>query len=555
MGLFDENTVKTLNRSEFLALFADGDMNRDRAAQAYELAQSIDEIVSAQRLVSLLSTTDSTEAIVKAARLRLQGTDGLRGVMSPREVDYREGLSAFLRSKELTPALLQLLVKSFLLENGGQKVYLGEDGRDDEEKAFVTACYSALEEETRASLFLGTVPSAVVAYASLEGAGVMVTASHNPATDNGIKFFVGGRKLTKTEEYALTARAFELAQREEVSPKAPLPSPNQAMLIRYSTILTNEVSLNELKSRSLIIDCANGAGKELLDHISVHAEVICTEGVINDRCGAALYDSAREIPRSGPYPSALAQMLALRVDEFGGTHFGIALDGDADRAIVLVAEEDSSSIRILGGDEIAALLLPHLAKRFASRKMVTYTIESNPRVIQGIEAAHPHVTFLERSVGDRNLAFGVEDELILGFEESGHVLWPVDTDLGVLFSGSGLATGLLAVANYQKELIRTLVDSERVVVTVFTEASKRWYHNSSLFEETRTLIEAAVNTKREIFAEDEDLLLYRLGDGEVVYARASGTEPKLQIVFPAKESLRLERVVQYIGLLSDSFLS
>jgi len=256
-------------------------------------------------------------------------------------------------------------------------------------------------------------------------AGVVISASHNPADDNGIKVLgPGGEKIDDEVERQLEN------QLKIVEPTLTdgLPALDDGLIDSYlTTLMASHREPRPLGGLHLVLDCANGAASEIgpifFDRLGARVTVICAspDGAnINHECGATS-------------PQALVDRVLAE-----GADAGIALDGDADRA-VLVDERG----RLLDGDDILLAWARHLKRgnRLPGDRVVA-TVMSNFGLERSLSAGG--MTMKRCPVGDRAvwIAMGEED-IALGGEQSGHIICSHYS-----VSGDGLLTGshLLAIA-------------------------------------------------------------------------------------------------------------
>ena len=256
-------------------------------------------------------------------------------------------------------------------------------------------------------------------------AGVVISASHNPADDNGIKVLgPGGEKIDDEIERQLE-RQLKLV---EPTPKAGLPELDSSLIDGYlTTLLASHSKPRPLDGLHLVLDCANGAASDIgpvfFDRLGARVTVICAspDGVnINRECGAT---SPQRL---------VARVLAEGADA------GIALDGDADRA-VLVDERG----RLLDGDDILLAWARHLknSDRLPGDRVVA-TVMSNFGLERSLRS--DGMTMKRCPVGDRAVWIAMGEEgIALGGEQSGHIICSHYS-----VSGDGLLTGshLLAIA-------------------------------------------------------------------------------------------------------------
>jgi phosphoglucosamine mutase len=261
-------------------------------------------------------------------------------------------------------------------------------------------------------------------------AGVVISASHNPWTDNGIKVFSGdGFKLTDARELAIEKEIFALLQNPSASEDTALkiagPSvPGEAGL-RHAYIKSLAASVSsDLSKFSVLVDCANGAATaeapELFRSLGIQATFIhiSPDGRnINEGCGAL-------------HPDTLGKMVA---DSKGKFDLGVTFDGDADRALFCYAAG-----RVVNGDGV---LLAAASDLQAQGKLKNDTVVSTTMSNMGLEIAlkKSGIRMLRANVGDK---YVLEEMLktgaTLGGEQSGHIIFRD----GDSTTGDGLLTAL-----------------------------------------------------------------------------------------------------------------
>jgi phosphoglucosamine mutase len=258
--------------------------------------------------------------------------------------------------------------------------------------------------------------------------GVVVSASHNPAVDNGIKLFgPGGSKLPEELDRRIEARLEELASDPAVAEDGTgtaEPLSEAAEIYERRLLAASGLQPGELRGLRLAVDCAHGAAYRLTPAILRRlGATLRTLGVepdgtnINDRCGSQ-------------HPEALAEA----VRHFG-CQAGIALDGDADRVIFV----DERSVRC-DGDQLMALLATEWQRRGTLRGgAVVATVMSNfslERYLEGLGLSLVRAPVGDKFVYSELLARGAN----LGGEQSGHLLFPDHSP-----SGDGLLTALMVL--------------------------------------------------------------------------------------------------------------
>jgi phosphoglucosamine mutase len=431
---------------------------------------------------------------------RLFGTDGVRGRAN-------EQLTAEL-ALDLAVAAASVLAESGAFDSRRARALVGRDPRASGEfleAAVVAGLASAGVDVAR----LGILPTPGVAFltgATSADLGVMISASHNPMPDNGIKFFArGGAKLDDDLENAIEARM--AAAGTDGSRPRPTgadvgrigddPALVEHYIAHLVSTLGGPVSLEGIR---VVVDCANGAAyvaapaafeAQGAEVIRIHAT---PDGInINDNCGSTHMDSLR------------AAVLEH------GADIGIALDGDADRCLAV-----DTTGTIVDGDQILAILA--LALRDAGRlknDTVVATVMSNLGFVQ---AMRDHgIAVQQTRVGDRYvLECMLEGGFSLGGEQSGHVIMMEHAT-----TGDGVLTGLHlmnTMANTGRslaELAAVMTRLPQVLVNVPDVDKARADSDPEL---TRAVAEA---TKL-------------LGDSGRVLLRPSGTESLVRVMVEAK---------------------
>ena len=365
-------------------------------------------------------------------------------------------------------------------------------------------------------LLLGPVPTPAIGLLTTSmraDVGVMISASHNPHHDNGIKFFgPDGFKLSdeaEAEIEAMTLDGVEPAQADTIGRAKRIDDGRFRYMERVKSTLPTGLRLDGLK---VVIDCANGAAYRAAPDVlwELGAEVIPV-GVspngtnINDRCGSTHTETAAE--------AVVAH----------GAHVGISLDGDADRVMIL-----DEAGRVADGDQIMALLAARWADegRLAGGALVA-TVMSNlglERFLQGRGLR------LERTaVGDRYVVERMrEGGFNLGGEQSGHI---VMTDYAT--TGDGLVAGLQFLA----EMVRTgrpASDLTRSFATV-----PQMLKNVRFSAGARPLEVASV---QEVIRASEQRIA---GLGRILI-RKSGTEALIRVMAECEDEALLAAVVDEI---------
>jgi phosphoglucosamine mutase len=435
---------------------------------------------------------------------KLFGTDGVRGVANT----------------ELTPEL------AFRLGRAGASLFTEQDkqptlviGRDTRisgemlEAALIAGICSAGGNV----ITVGVVPTPAVAYLTrtLEAdAGIVISASHNPAADNGIKFFCG-------DGYKLPDAIEERLERLVLSVNDEIPRPTGSgvgtvmrkpealdMYIDYVTTTTQQ----DFRKLKIVIDCAHGAAYEVAPRAfrRLGANVIVLNAKpngtnINVECGST-------------HPEALRRAVVEH-----GAHVGIAHDGDADR---LIAVDEKGNI--VDGDFILAICGMHMMKKgILKDDTLVATVMSNLGLHLAFKNAGGKI--ITTQVGDRYVLEAMrEHKLSLGGEQSGHIIF-----LDHNTTGDGIITAIQLVSAVKEtgkslsELAGVMTRLPQVLVNVRVKDKTGWDQNPAI---------KAVITEVET----------QLGDNGRVLVRPSGTEPLIRVMAEGPDEKELKSLVEKI---------
>ncbi len=356
----------------------------------------------------------------------------------------------------------------------------------------------------------GVLPTPAVSHLVRTGhwiAGVVISASHNPAPDNGIKVLAAnGEKIPDSMEDRLEARMVTVEPLEG----PPLPEPSDALAGRYLELLhASHGCVCPLDGMHVVVDCAHGAASALaapfLTDLGARVTIVNArpDGAnINEGCGATV-------------PEHVAEVVVRKK-----AHAGLALDGDADRA-VLVDETGA----VLDGDDILLAWGRHLAgsDRLPGRAVVA-TVMSNFGLERALEG--DGIRVIRCAVGDRSVWEAMRASgAALGGEQSGHIIC---AHHGV--TGDGLLTGthLLAVAAASGRPLSELSDLVRmpqVLLNVPVRAKPP-------FEERPAIHAWAEATRKRLEGRGRLLLRY------------SGTEPKARVMVEGDDPAEIEALAR-----------
>ncbi|HEV2280705.1 MAG TPA: phosphoglucosamine mutase [Acidobacteriaceae bacterium] len=442
---------------------------------------------------------------------KLFGTDGIRAIAGEPPLDpttiYATGL-----------ALAHSLKKSA----AQPRIILGRDTR--ESSSWIAATLAAGLREAGAQVeSAGVITTPAVAFLARSlgfEAGVVISASHNPWQDNGIKLFGGdGYKLPDAVELAIEDQILHHAAQIEPPDPAALPpvDDNADLASRYTQFLIDSVPGLSLAGIHIVADCANGAAAAIAPELfhrlnpSPAAQIELLNVVpdgrnINLQCGAL-------------HPEHVAGETAER-----HAQIGLTFDGDADRCLLAGPRGN-----VINGDAILLAAARDLkARNMLTGNLVVATTMSN----MGLEAAlkRSGIAMLRAPVGDRYVLEQMQaNDAALGGEQSGHILFP-----HLATTGDGLLTALVILDLIARsgqtidELTADLKVYPQVIVNVRVREKKPLASIPS--------IAAAIRA-----AEDE------LKDTGRVVVRYSGTEPLARVMIEAESEAAMKHHAEAIA--------
>jgi len=435
------------------------------------------------------------------------GTDGVRG-------------RAFV---DLKPEWVAHLASSSAKILQSDTVVIGTDGRDSG-PAFVTALTEGFQSQGLSVWYMGTVPTPAIAYSAATNriAGAMVSASHNPSSDNGIKLLsAGGKKLSdedqKQIEMTLESEDFHDLPRLESDME-----PTHAHLARdWVSSLLESIDGRTLEGISIVIDCANGAVSSYAADAfrSLGAQVRSIHDSpdgsnINEGCGSTNVESLQQAVKDS------------------NADLGLAFDGDADRVLAI-----DRSGRVVDGDFMIAIFAEDMKERNrlnADTAVVTVMTNMGFHIAMKSKGIRVHQT----PVGDRQvLAALQENNWSLGGEQSGHVIF---SDIAT--TGDGLLTGiqLLDIIKRSGKDLEELAD---LAMVRYPQVLKQVdLPNSSATIEGSLLAEIE-KVERE------------LGEEGRVLVRRSGTEPILRIMVESATHEKAETTANRLVIAAESYFS
>jgi phosphoglucosamine mutase len=423
------------------------------------------------------------------------GTDGIRGVANA----------------ELTPEIVMALGRAAARVLPAESFLVGRDTRRSGPLLQAALC-SGMASEGANVVDLGVLPTPGVAWLSERRTvpAAMVSASHNPFSDNGVKLFAaGGLKLPDSVETSIEDELVRILEGHGRGPRAPVGhavgglSSDPDGVEQYADHLVATVPSGALDGLSIVVDCANGAGSAVaagvLERLGAKVLVIAGDpdgSNINDACGST-------------HPEMLAETVVReRAD------LGLALDGDADR---LVAVDHEGHVRT--GDELLVIFAADLADRGQlAGNTVAVTVMSNLGLHRAM--AERNILVRQTPVGDRYVLEALDsDGLSLGGEQSGHLVFR-----RLATTGDGTLTGILLadlVNRSGRSLAQLATDSMTHVPQLLVSV---------------TAADPVGTVEHELVRDELAAVVLELGEEGRVLVRASGTEPVVRVMVEATDA-------------------
>jgi len=434
--------------------------------------------------------------------VELFGTDGVRG-KAGKKVSAMDAMRLAMATG--------IYFKQFAKTN---KILVGKDTRRSG-YMIENAIVSGLTAVGFDVIQIGPMPTPAIAFLTENmrcDAGIMISASHNPYYDNGIKFFDGhGNKLNRDKEVEIEAifkddNAIEKAQATDksIGKSKRIDDVIGRYIVHIKNSFSKEISL---AGKRVVIDCANGAGyivgPTILQELGADVVVIGDKPNgfnINEGCGAM-------------HPEALAKVvLESRAD------VGIALDGDADR-LVMVDEKGE----VIDGDKLMAVLAVHLKNQGTLKgDGMVATVMSNQGLDEYLGEQDLHL--YRAAVGDKNVVELMQHNGInFGGEQSGHIIF---SDYAK--TGDGISSALQALAY--------LVSTGKKASEVFNPYESY----------PQMLVNLLVDEKRDFATiEGLDTLKKKVEDAGMRHLfRYSGTENKIRLLLEGKDEEILETMME-----------
>jgi phosphoglucosamine mutase len=400
-------------------------------------------------------------------------------------------------------------------ESGRGRILIGKDTRISG-YMFESALEAGLSSAGIDVMLLGPMPTPAIAYLTRTfnaQAGIVISASHNPYFDNGIKFFSGqGKKLDDAVEHAIETKLSEEMVMVESSRIGKVSRINDAAGRYIEFCKSCFSSTHNLRNRKIVVDCAHGATYHVAPSVfrELGAEVIeigvQPDGLnINEKIGST-------------HPETLQAKVLQE-----GADFGVGLDGDGDRLIMVDHRGE-----IVDGDELLFIIADYLHQKDLLKGGVVGTLMSN----FGLEQAFKQrdIPFVRAKVGDRYVLAELEERgWHIGGESSGHILC-----LNLTSTGDGIVAALQVVA--------AMVELDESLHMLKQKMAK--YPQRMINVKALASVASDANVMKAVAGTEA-----ALGGRGRVLLRPSGTEPVVRVMVEGEDLAQVEHLVDKLAAI------
>ena len=530
---------------------------------------------------------------------RLFGTDGIRGKVDTSVIDEEQAIENLHSNREISPSLFRLIGEVLgriydLFPGQGSEVVIGWDQRPNN-KLLAEYLTLGLQISGMKVTHIGICATPTLHYATLDQSariGCMITASHNPVSESGLKIFdSNGYKTHPDIEDQISELAEHLAKEEreiDLVEHQILTTPNKD-LSKSDWAKNHHVSIlnerfeqfknlfgdlpenhNSRFATPLLLDSSKGfAGEWLAGWINENTEIECIEiskqaEEMNHNCGAGEISPTQSWTFEQASQENHILIKQLKAAE-PGTIVAAALDGDGDRCLIIRAT--STGFKVVDGDEIADLVV-NAGTLFGNEWVLAASIESDLSLLSNLVRFPCKVVPIETAVGDRWLSFALQKHLkdsldkkttcprVIGVEDSGHIVLPSNhpmSEVSWTLVGDGAATlvaFLLASTNHEPK--NSMIRGWKKRISAQEVNRDLWDGRNSLSDEVENIAKQRLsalgdlkNWTRSRLNGEPNLMLIQanLDSGELSLGiRNSGTQAKISV------SLRLSSEIEIKGM-------
>jgi len=532
---------------------------------------------------------------------RLFGTDGIRGKIVDANPDEKAAIMQLHDDRSVCPTLMRLVGEALghlidTLPGEGEHVVIGWDNRPGNQ-ALVDGVTLGLRLAGCSVTHIGICATPALHYAVLwhkARLGCMMTASHNPASDSGIKVFdAEGYKTSPVFEDKISELVYALCEEEREIDEidhAEFSKPDMGFSLQWGgehhplwlskrlTLFRNQFGISTLSTdfihRPLLLDCSKGSASSwfaewLTDNGIESRELSQTAPELNKNCGAGDFSPTATWTFEEAASSQHVLLKNLKPAP-PGTIVGAALDGDGDRCLVI--ESTESGFRVIDGDAMAdAMVVAGTQQK--SPWLVAASIESDLALLSSINRLPVKVETIETAVGDRWLSHALRSSLVMdsqmprviGVEDSGHAVLPSPhphNEKNWSLVGDGAATllaYLLARSTAQEDMLMMRGWKQRVSVQHVRR--ELWDGKNPLSDEIEHIARSHLEQcgkitqwNRHGLEGEENLMLIEalLGGAPLSLGiRNSGTQAKISISLRLSSSIESEKVALVMPKLAE----
>ena len=476
----------------------------------------------------------------------LFGTDGIRGEICLSPNSYQEAVELLLQERKLCNKLMHLVGLGLgEISGDGSTVIIGWDDRPSNTE-IVRSLTSGLQSKGCYVIHAGMCATPGLQNALLETKsdfGCMITASHNPVSDSGIKIFDSqGYKTYPEFENDFSNLIYEISNNESentgiiydtktVSPNSTFDanSAHQELLLKRFKEFSDMFALP--KSANIIIDSSKGIAHQwispFLENLGINAtEVSLDANALNENCGAGELKPTDSWKWEEIENESHLLIRSLQRTE-PGKIIAAALDGDGDRCLII--ESTSDGCRVVDGDEMA----DHILRSAKGNWHLAASIESDLSLISSLDRLHCDVSFTQTAVGDRWLANALRDSKcqVIGVEDSGHiVLSSPAPNGGRTLVGDGIASLLMVLCAMSCENRSTkLSKGFKKRVSISPSNRSKWTGDNDLADAVEKIANQSIKGLRRSSLEGESNLMLLEKSGLSIGIRNSGTQAKTNV--------------------------
>ena len=505
----------------------------------------------------------------------LFGTDGIRGIVCQSQDSDEGAIDALVDNRSISPRFMRLVGEALSrFTKPDDCIIIGWDDRPGNFE---------LVKSLTAGLKLGNcgvIHGGLCATPGLHNAllatksvfGCMITASHNPVSESGIKIFdQNGYKTSPEMEVELSELIIQIAAEDREVDKIDLeaaknPDSTYDANEAHQGLIAKRISEYSEKfapiiSQSILLDCSKGAPSnwlaEMLQGIGINAVEVSSEALaLNDNCGAGELSPTDSWTWGEAKQSAHLLIRSLEKSP-AGKIIAAALDGDGDRCLLI--ESTENGCRVVDGDAMA----DHILRAAKGDWHLAASIESDLALSSSLSRLDANVKFSQTAVGDRWLSDTLKHSNceVIGVEDSGHiVLSAPNPNGGRCLVGDGSASliaVLSAISVSDKPPQFTRGFKQRI--SIKDTDRKLWDGKNALSDQVEEIVSSSLGElQRKSIAEEPNLMLLE-GDGISIGIRNSGTQPKtnvsLRLAAGIDEQIPLETVNQIVELLKENIVN